>query len=434
MLKSYFILVVIYFLFGYFFLPDSICSTGWYFLGAALFPIAFSIIIGLLAKKGIIKISPQPGTEAESDKFPPCKQQDVNEQIHKKEKKKTDNLLLSYIGSEDFDNRFLRARTEPLEIIEFCDESHVSAKIRNTENGHTYFTTEMMCECDDYSKHHRPCKHMLFLALQTMRFWQYEKPIPEKLFFSKAIIQDKFIPIYWEYYHRQPLGLGYTNLFQFSVCGRLKGVSEKTGRPTDRKKKIIVSAIDSEDARKAAEEIGIMPPYQIKFIDTPPSYEQYKYLRGAGIPYPNLISSLDASALLTRYEDEDDKFCPNPLFEMATICRARVSYFSSPDSVMSCIWSNAAETEKIVLFCYAVYCKERSYSFGCSDIKHTNPVFLAFSPTRKEREYILSITEFGYTFGYDLSRLNKQLSSYRDAVTQMIKAGLYLPQQITKVR
>ena len=55
MLKLYFVLVVIYFLFGYFFLPDSICSTGWYFLSAALFPVAFFIVIGLLAQKGIIK-------------------------------------------------------------------------------------------------------------------------------------------------------------------------------------------------------------------------------------------------------------------------------------------------------------------------------------------------------------------------------------------
>ena len=59
MLKLYFVLVVIYFLFGYFFLPDSICSTGWYFLSAALFPVAFFIVIGLLAQKGIIKNSSQ---------------------------------------------------------------------------------------------------------------------------------------------------------------------------------------------------------------------------------------------------------------------------------------------------------------------------------------------------------------------------------------
>ena len=434
MLKLYFVLVVIYFLFGYFFLPDSICSTGWYFLSAALFPVAFFIVIGLLAQKGIIKNSSQPGTEAESGAFPPHEQQDVNNQIDKKEQKKTDKLLLTYIDSENFDNRFLRARTEPLEIIEFYDESHMSAKIKNVENGHTYFTTEMMCECDDYKKHHKPCKHMLFLALQTMRFWRYEKPIPKESFLAKATIQGKFIPIYWEYYHKQPPGLGYTNLFLFSVCGRLKGVSKKTGRSTDRRKKIVVSATDSEDARKAAAEIGVLPPYQIKFIDTPPSYEQYRYLRGVGIPYPNLISSLDVSALLTRYEDQDDKFCSDSLFEMATQCRVRVSYFSSPDSVMSCIWSAATETKKIALFCYAVYCRECGYNFGCGNIKHTDSIFSVFSPTKKEQDYILSITEFGYTFGYDLSRLNRRLSSYQDAVAQMIEAGLYLPQQATKVK
>ena len=82
MLKLYFVLVVIYFLFGYFFLPDSICSTGWYFLSAALFPVAFFIVIGLLAQKGIIKNSSQPGTEAESGAFPPHEQQDEIGRAH----------------------------------------------------------------------------------------------------------------------------------------------------------------------------------------------------------------------------------------------------------------------------------------------------------------------------------------------------------------
>ena len=119
---------------------------------------------------------------------------------------------------------------------------------------------------------------------------------------------------------------------------------------------------------------------------------------------------------------------------MAKQCRVRVSYFSSPDSVMSCIWSAATETKKIALFCYAVYCRECGYNFGCGNIKHTDSIFSVFSPTKKEQDYILSITEFGYTFGHDLSRLNRRLSSYQDAVAQMIEAGLYLPQQATKVK
>ena len=90
--------------------------------------------------------------------------------------------------------------------------------------------------------------------------------------------------------------------------------------------------------------------------------------------------------------------------------------------------------KKIALFCYAVYCRECGYNFGSGNIKHTDPIFSVFSPMKKEQDYILSITEFGYTFGYDLSRLNRRLSSYQDAVAQMIEAGLYLPQQATKVK
>lgn len=55
MIAVYFVLVVLYFLFGYLFLPDEICATGLYFLGSLLFPLAVFMVVGVLIHKGIIK-------------------------------------------------------------------------------------------------------------------------------------------------------------------------------------------------------------------------------------------------------------------------------------------------------------------------------------------------------------------------------------------
>lgn len=48
--KEYIILVVLYFLFGYLFLPDQICATAGYILGAFAFPIALRLIVNGIAK------------------------------------------------------------------------------------------------------------------------------------------------------------------------------------------------------------------------------------------------------------------------------------------------------------------------------------------------------------------------------------------------
>ena len=76
MVAMYFVLVVLYFLFGYLFLPDEICATGFYFLGSLLFPLVVFIIVGVLIHKGIIKVPPAsepapPKPEDETVELPP---------------------------------------------------------------------------------------------------------------------------------------------------------------------------------------------------------------------------------------------------------------------------------------------------------------------------------------------------------------------------
>lgn len=306
----------------------------------------------------------------------------------------------------DFEFRLLRARTEPLTVERYCNEDHSSALVHNDESGNTYLVTETSCECEDFQKKGKPCKHMIFLAMQNGSHRKYEI-LPRCQLHSRKNDKGEFVPLYWEYYSVMPLGLGYTNLFQYKVSGRVYGTSEKTGKQTSRKKTVMVNARNLEDAEAAAEELGVMTPYaSVEFVDTSPSYEQFKYLHGAGIPAPYFICALDMSALLTRYEDGDDEKCPEYLFEMATRYRVRVSYFQSPASVKSCIWSNLPEDTKAAIYCYAVYCRERGYEFGDAPIRYDDPIFMGFLPSEKEANYIRGYQEFGWR------TLSKNASAY----------------------
>lgn len=307
----------------------------------------------------------------------------------------------------DFERRLLRARTEPFEIIAFQGDAKESADILSKNSRKVYRVSIDNCECEDFKERHLPCKHIIYFALQTGRYAQIKKPVPRSEY-SRTSREGKWVPFYWDY-TTQPTGLGYTNLYPYSVTGRLKGISQKTGRPTNRKKEVMVNACSETDAVAAAQEMGISPPYQVEFVDLIPSEGQYGYLNGARIPYPYLVNSADVSALLTRYEDENDRECPNYLFKMATKYRVRVSYFQEPESVISCIWSKTPDERKPALFCYAVYCSETKFPFGNAPRVSDAVEFAGFTPSKKQLEYILSIEQFGWV------GLNKRTTTYQSA-------------------
>ena len=324
---------------------------------------------------------------------------------------------MSPIGIE-FEKRLRRAREQNLQIIGFCDEEKTTAEIHNEESGKTYCVSRKSCECEDFKSGHFPCKHIIYFLLQTGNYEQLEKPFPR--FNSSDVNSDgRWIPHYWMYYHGKPTGLGYVNLYPYEVCGRLLGISEKTGKPTNRKKKIVVNALNENDAVTAAREMGIEPPYSnVKFIDLFPSDGQYRYLQGAEIPYPNLMCSRDAGALLTRYEEENEKVCPSYLFDLATKCRASVSYFQEPESVKTAIWDILSEEKKVAAFCYTVYCEAKRYDFGNAPIGIDDEVFRDFEPTKKQKDYICSIYEFGW------KGLSKNTTTYKNALLFLKSKGI----------
>lgn len=320
---------------------------------------------------------------------------------------------MQYVISFDFELRLRRARTDPLKIVQFYfkEDICISADICNESNGNTYHVTPISCECMDWEKRHLPCKHMIYLALETGNFRVYEKPISSYKYTSEVNADGKFIPLYWNYYSGIPSGIGYTNLYSYVVCGRVYGISEKTGRPTNRKKVAYVNAFSQVDAVQAAKEEGIMPPYEyVVFNDGCPSDAQYAYLHGVGIPCPNFINGHDISALLDRYVDENRDICPEPLFQMATERRVMVSYFSPPQDVINSIWRGVSDSERISLFCYAVYCREKRFPFGCAPIPSSHPIFSFFSPTQKQLKYINSYLRS------PLFSLSKNSNAYAAAV------------------
>ena len=460
MVADYIKIVVLYFLFGYLFLPDEICATGVYILGAFVFPfvvfpnILRSIVKAITQKAGYSKRRadnivrsedtdhesepPKSGESIFPDQLPipgfedmtantevaPATEIDIAPQtdtIQQKGKNRFTHNLLSeerqdskssqrkkiresknYKGAKsrlydrDFEFRLARARTEPLKILEYLDADNSLAIVLNEKNSHTYKVGANSCECVDYAKCRKPCKHMIFLALQNNQFQCYEVDPATRLHTGENE-DGEFVPLYWNYYMGYPPGLGYTNLHRYRIEGRVYGTSPKTGKPTNQKKIIIVNAEDKEDALQAAEEAGIMPPYaSVSFLDLCPSEAQYNFLHGAGIPIPYFINNADASALLTRYQDKDNEICPKYLFEMATKCRVTVSYFQSPASVKSCIWADCPREKKPAMFCYAVYCKKQGYDFGAAPIKYNATVFAGFQPTEREKAYIEGIVEFGW--------------------------------------
>lgn len=296
----------------------------------------------------------------------------------------------------EFEFRLLRARTEPMELLEFCDDAHNEALIKSGTGESVYKVTEQSCECEDFRKRKKPCKHMIFFAIKTGKFLQYEVG-PYERRHDGTNREGRFVPRYWEYYAGAPLWLGYNNLCTFRVEGRVYGVSEKTGRKTNRKCTTVVNAINEQEAEKAAAEAGVMPPYaRIERIDVSPTYRQYEFLHAVDIPAPYFINAEDISALLTRYEDQDDSRCPRFLFEMATRYRVCVSYFRPASYVKSCIWAAIPQEKRAAAFCYAVHCKETGREFGGGTVRMENKVFSEFQPTEKEMEYIQNIQEFGW--------------------------------------
>lgn len=327
-------------------------------------------------------------------------------------------FFLPAYSDSDFENRLLRARTEPLSILRqrFVRDQCVSVDVHNAQTGGTYHVTPESCDCEDFKKHGQPCKHMIFFALKSGDFLRYEKPVP---FSSPKSSGGVFIPSYGRYYSGRPTGIGYKNLYPYRVVGRVYGTSEKTGRPTNRKKEVVVDAHSPDDAQAAAASIGVSPPYaEVSILDVSPSYSQLSYLHAVGIPFPFFVTADDVCALLTRYQRELDDLCPRGLFNMATARRVGVSFFAAPQCVIDDIWYCAPSDDLPSLFCYAVYCRENNFEIGCAPLPWYDDVFTSFSPDNKQ---VLQYITKGFCPKFPIKSMSTRSLSYGAAAFHIRK-------------
>ncbi len=290
-----------------------------------------------------------------------------------------------------------------MRIVRYLDDAETTAEIHNSESGNTYTVTLSSCTCEDFTKRKTfgrslirfllgrgfkpaPCKHILFLMLSKE---QYEPLCVEVCGDRRPVNNDNLVPVYNRIYTGGPTGPGFCNLYRYSVSGYIRGVSDRTSKPTCRKKTISVAATSSSEAIQLAEEAGVMPPYSsVEIYSASPTLNQLNYIHALHIPYPALINSDDIHALLTRYHEQDFEIASKGLFAIATDLRIVVSYFSSPSQLCAYIWSRLPEDRRPAFYCYAVYCKECGAALGCAPVSYTHPAFASFAPDEKCLDYI----------------------------------------------
>jgi len=324
----------------------------------------------------------------------------------------------TYLQSRDFENRLIRARQDDLRIKEYTSASKNEALIENMGSGNTHKVSATGCDCEDFGKKRVPCKHMIFLMLKNGRYKELEKKVRDNI--RNGEEPEEFTPIYWEYYDGSPTGIGYASLYEYEVVGRTYGVSEKTRKPTNKKSKIVVLANSAEEAISEAKKKDTMPPYEtVTLLDRPPSFEQIKYLNGAGIPHPNLMCDIDVTALLTRYEEGDDSRATEGIKEIAKKRRICFSMFSSQKQIASYIWGGMDDAEMVRFYCYAAYCQENGLEVGETKLEYTDRIFYGFTLTKKQISYIRYIIP-----GYE--RLDGRAGAYKAAKEFIQEHGLLL--------
>lgn len=199
--------------------------------------------------------------------------------------------------------------------------------------------------------------------------------------------------------------------YRFDVTGREHGFSEKTRKPTNHWATISVIAKNTYEAQIKAEEMGIQPPYRsiIRF-DHPATEKQVAYMHDLEIPFPNILSIKDASALLTRYFENDNTIANPGTIDMANQLGIQYSKFTSQKELVSLIWSSLWKNpeQRLAFFCYFVYCNERKLEIGAPSITYEDSRFHGLVLTSREA---LLLNEFE-KFGYECEYISKKRVAY----------------------
>lgn len=145
---------------------------------------------------------------------------------------------------------------------------------------------------------------------------------------------------------RGPFG-GFCNYGIFEVEGK----DSETGKRKYKK----VNAVSEAAALEKAAAAGCVGPYSVKvspFLD--PSDRQQKYAQALGVSFPAGCNSVDASALISRAEREDQVEPDPALVSFAESCGVCFSYLTNEADLVGSMVAQLPLREKAILFAYAV--------------------------------------------------------------------------------
>ena len=142
----------------------------------------------------------------------------------------------------------------------------------------------------------------------------------------------------------------------YMMCGYFKvsGKNSETGRQNTKR----IYAVDQSAAIEYARQMGLCDPLCAEVLQfDPPSERQIEYMKNVNAPIPEGITSLDASAILTRFEDHDWSVPADGIVQFARDHHIAFSQFASADTLARMLCFDLKGWEKYEWIVYAIYCK-----------------------------------------------------------------------------
>lgn len=131
---------------------------------------------------------------------------------------------------------------------------------------------------------------------------------------------------------------GFVNYARFQVIG--------INPSTKRKNKRIYEVRFEEDARKCAENEGLIEPFEITVLPSvSPSERQLEYAKVLEACIPDGACSLDVSAIISRITDNDEKPASAKLVQQAHIRGLKFSRYHGKTAIMSIAKANLSVVE-----------------------------------------------------------------------------------------
>lgn len=215
-----------------------------------------------------------------------------------------------------------------------------------------YETTLKSCDCMDFSRRGKPCKHMYKLALEcdllsdsvkteSVSGVTAEAPEP-----AEKIIIPPTVSVKQLSYIDFGKSTGDVERFLNYSFFRVKGKDSYKIKRT----------FSEQEAVSSSERDGLIPPYSvIKMWPTPATKEQLEYMKSSGITIPDEINEDVANDIIARINGDDSIEAPEPwLVELATGLGKKFTSYIGRDGLMRSVFVGSGLRTSSALYAYAV--------------------------------------------------------------------------------